>query len=289
MLSRILVPVVFSERCELAARYGAALARRFGSEIVLLHVFNMPSMAFPSPEGYAIPPQTEIDAWVNRSRERLEQFLAPEWDGLPVRRLMSEGDPAREIVRCSQVEQCELIVMPTHGYGPFRRFLLGSVTAKVLHDATCAVFTGPHLEHAPAGAAADFRRLLCAIDFGPQSNAIVEQATRFAAEFHSEVTLLHVLPNEVTRLEGVYFDPQWRCDLIAAARRHMEDMQAALGTKHHVRVEAGDVSHLVRDVAHAENADLVWIGRGHPHGLLGRLRTNAYAILRESPCPVLAV
>ncbi len=39
--------------------------------------------------------------------------------------------------------------MPTHGYGPFRRFILGSVTAKVLHDADCPVWTGVHLEEAP--------------------------------------------------------------------------------------------------------------------------------------------
>jgi len=40
-------------------------------------------------------------------------------------------------------------MMPTHGLGGFRRFLLGSVTAKVLHDADCPVWTGVHLERAP--------------------------------------------------------------------------------------------------------------------------------------------
>ena len=39
-----------------------------------------------------------------------------------------------------------VILMPTHGYGPFRRFILGSNTAKVLHDADCPVWTGVHLE-----------------------------------------------------------------------------------------------------------------------------------------------
>ena len=40
--------------------------------------------------------------------------------------------------------------MPTHGYGPFRRFILGSNTAKVLHDADCPVWTGVHVEEIPA-------------------------------------------------------------------------------------------------------------------------------------------
>jgi len=289
MLSKILVPVVFSERCELAGRYAAGLARRFRSDLILLHVFTVPTMAFPSPEGYAVPPQTEVDAMLERSRARLDEYLAAELSGLSVRRVVSEGDPAQTIVQCARSEGCDLIVMPTHGYGPFRRFLLGSVTAKVLHDSTCPVFTGPHLEHAPAGAAANFRKLVCAVDFGPQSHAVIEWASRFAAEFQSEVTLLHILPNAPTRLEGVYFDPQWRCDLAAAASRQMEDLQLALNTKHQVRVEAGEVAHTARQIAEAESADLLLIGRGRSHGLLGRLRTNAYAILRESPCPVVAV
>jgi hypothetical protein len=36
-----------------------------------------------------------------------------------------------------------MILMPTHGYGPFRQMLLGSVTAKVLHDSKCPVLTEP--------------------------------------------------------------------------------------------------------------------------------------------------
>ena len=40
--------------------------------------------------------------------------------------------------------------MPTHGFGPLRRFLLGSVAAKVLHDAQCPVWTSVHTD-APFG------------------------------------------------------------------------------------------------------------------------------------------
>jgi nucleotide-binding universal stress UspA family protein len=36
-------------------------------------------------------------------------------------------------------------------------------------------------------------------------------------------------------------------------------------------------------------ADLVVIGRAASHGVLGRLRTNAYSIIRQSPCPVVSV
>jgi len=45
----------------------------------------------------------------------------------------------------------------------------------------------------------------------------------------------------------------------------------------------------VADVAASRRADLLVIGRGAESGLVGRLRANAYAILRESPCPVATI
>jgi hypothetical protein len=40
----------------------------------------------------------------------------------------------------------DLIMMPTYGMGSFRRHLIGSVTAKVLHDVACPVWTAAHVE-----------------------------------------------------------------------------------------------------------------------------------------------
>ena len=55
--------------------------------------------------------------------------------------------------------------------------LLGSVTAKVLHDAHCPVFTSTHAESTPA-ALPPIRTILCAVDFGPQSEAVIRWAER---------------------------------------------------------------------------------------------------------------
>jgi len=52
-------------------------------------------------------------------------------------------------------------------------------------------------------------------------------------------------------------------------------------------VESGEVSKAVRAAAGRLNADLVVIGRGAADN--ARLRTNAYGIIRESPCPVVSV
>ena len=73
----------------------------------------------------------------------------------------------------------DLIVMGTHGFGGFRRMLLGSITAKVLHDARCPVFTSTHAESTPA-TLPPLRTILCAVDYGPQSEAVLRWADEFA-------------------------------------------------------------------------------------------------------------
>jgi hypothetical protein len=77
---------------------------------------------------------------------------------------MVEGNAALDIVDHAKSERIDLIMMPTHGYGPFRALLLGSVTAKVLHDAECPVWTMIHTDKKVADPADRWRRSLCAVD-----------------------------------------------------------------------------------------------------------------------------
>jgi len=289
LISRILVPVVFSERCQDATRYAAALACRFHCDLTLLNVFAQPWAAYSSPEGYATPPPYDLESTLEQVQEQLDGFLADELRTLSVRRVLSEGDPAGVIARYACSENCNLIVMPTHGYGPFRRFLLGSVTAKVLHDVSCPVFTGPHMEHPPALESPRFQKILCALDLCPESRGVLAWASRFASEFGAEIALVYAIPASTDRLSGFYYDPQWRIDLEARARQEMASLQAEVKVKGEILIEIGDVPGAVRAAAEATGADLVVVGRGRPHGMLGRLRANTYGIVQESCCPVVAV
>jgi len=60
--------------------------------------------------------------------------------------VLKEGDPAQQIVEYARTTDVDLIMMPTHGYGRFRAALLGSVTAKVIHDSLCALWTSAHIQ-----------------------------------------------------------------------------------------------------------------------------------------------
>jgi nucleotide-binding universal stress UspA family protein len=287
-LSKILLPVDFSERCLGATRYAQSLATRFHSEISLVHVLEPMRYEFSSLEfGGTVMTELAADR-AAQAQAQLDTFLADELKDSRVKRVLLEGDPAQKIIQYSHEEQVNLITMPTHGYGPFRRFILGSVTAKVLHDADCPVWTGVHMEDAPSSESITFRTILCALDLGPQSKKALCWAAQTAAEFDARLIIVHALPSLESR-PGEYFDPDWKIELTKLARGECDRIQKDLNLRAEVHIEGGDAPGVVCGAAQQFNADLMVIGRGSAAGVFGRLRTNAYSIIRQSPCSVVSV
>jgi nucleotide-binding universal stress UspA family protein len=73
------------------------------------------------------------------------------------------------------------------------------------------------------------------------------------------------------------------------AGQMVERLQKSAGIGAPMCMPVGNVAESVREEAHRHGADLVVIGRGAIHETLGRLRTHAYGIIGQSPCPVLSV
>jgi hypothetical protein len=61
------------------------------------------------------------------------------------------------------------MVIPTHGYGILRRYLIGAVAAKVLDDVACPVLTGVHVETQVLRPSVNLANIVCAVDLGSQS------------------------------------------------------------------------------------------------------------------------
>jgi nucleotide-binding universal stress UspA family protein len=282
---KILFPVDMSDSCTAAAPFVEALAKKFNAELTLLHVLEMPPGYVTDWYGYMA--LVDTDAIRDARQGEVEQYLKDKFEGLNVRRDMMEGDAAREITDYAQDHGVDLIMMPTHGYGIFRSLLLGSVTAKVLHDAACPVWTGVHVEEAPPASAA-VANIMCAVDLTEQSIPTMQFASQLAQDFNAKLWLVHAVPGAETRPEK-YFDADLQAFLQDEARKALTKMQQDAGVVAQLCLGAGEVPHVVRDAASHHNADLLVIGRGHATRALGRLRTNVYSIIRQSPCPVISV
>jgi nucleotide-binding universal stress UspA family protein len=282
-LARILAPVEFSERCAGAVRYAKTLADRFRSELTLLHIVPPPPAGMTE-EVYA--------RGMAEVREKLNAFLASDVTGSNVRRIAVKGDLARKIVQYALNEQSDIIVMATHGLGGFRPHLLGSNTAKVLHDADCPVWTGVHLERAGCVVPLPIRHILCAVDLGPQSANALAWAAALQQELDARLTLAHaalVPPQHAPPQHAKAGDSAWSAAVQSAAQTELEQLRLDSGAAAGILVEAGEPAKVISQAAHRLEADLLVIGRGSAAGALGRLRANSYAIIRQSPCPVVSV
>ena len=282
---KILFPVDMSDGCTAAAPFVEAMVRKFHAHLTLLHVLEMPPGYVTDWYGYMA--LVDTDAIRGARKKEVDRYLKNNFEGLNVERVMQEGEAAGEITTYAEEHGADLIMMPTHGYGIFRSLLLGSVTAKVLHDAACPVWTGVHVEETPA-ASSTLANIMCAVDLTDKSLPAMQFASKLAQDFKARLWLVHAVPGAETRPEK-YFDADLQTFLQEEARHAIAKMQQSAGVVAQLCLGAGEVPHVVRDAALHHNADLVVIGRGHATRALGRLRTNVYSIIRQSPCPVISV
>jgi len=285
-IQNILFPIDFSERSCGAAPFVRAMAQRFGARITLMSVVSPFWQASSGDLSGTLP--VDMGELQRDLQARLDGAFVKEFAGLKVDRVAEIGEPAESITRFAQTQGADLIMMPTHGYGPFRSLLLGSVTAKVLHDAQCPVWTATHVEEPPALQHLPGRNILCAVDATPKCSPLMEWAAEYARLTGGTLRLVHVVSG-VQGWPERQLDREFEESLRAQARETIEKLQQSVRVKTPVCVAVGDVAGAVREEAERHNADLVIIGRGLLHETMGRLRTHSYGIIRHASCPVLSV
>lgn len=278
-IKKILFPVDFSDQSIGAARYVEAFTGRFQAELMLLHVVS---------NGV----YTAAGELFEARKAQLDNFLLDELKYYPTERLCVEGEIVEKIVETARLWRPDLIMMPTFGLGHYRPLLIGSTTAKILHDLDGPVWTDVHAEFAPPLEAVTCRRILCAIGLDDRSGCVLSWAAYLAREYQAELGIVHALPAIEAAPFARFLDEEFSASLAQDARERILALQDSVlegGVKPVVFIQPGDPAKVAAETARKFAADLLVIGRHAKAGLAGHLRQNAYAILRESPCPVLSV
>jgi nucleotide-binding universal stress UspA family protein len=266
----ILLPVDFSERSLDAARQAEVLARHFHSAVTVLHVVDPHEQEFGRFEPGGV-----------KARE-LETLLAHDFTESSISWIVRDGDPAREILNFAGANRVDLIVMASHGYGPFQSFLMGSVAAAVLRGASCPVWITAHAQQGPPPI---FRTVLCAVDLGAYSDSIVNWAAGFAAAFMACLVVVHVIRGLESR-EDPYFPDDWLSQMDC---QEIDRVKQRLGKEGQLLLVGGDIPEAVCSQAKKLHADLLVIGRSPKADDVGTTRTTSFTIIRESPCPVVSI
>jgi universal stress protein A len=139
---KILVPTDFSEDSSLAFQTALSLAVTYQARIFLLHVIS--TTVQRSLADYCLD-QGIMDRVMNESIVFSNEKLQEEVDkkrhreDITVIPDVRKGQPHEEILKEASERKIDLIVIASHGNTGLRKYFIGSVTEKVMHEAKCPV------------------------------------------------------------------------------------------------------------------------------------------------------
>ena len=296
-ITRILCPTDFSDASAQAFEHAAFVARWYHARLTAMHAL----MPLVTPVAVLAGPADSIVAEVERARQQIGlDSAAAARLGIDVDVVVETGEPTRCILNLAAALPADLIVMGTHGAGGFQHLILGSVTEKVLRQASCPVLTVP--PRARTTANLPYQRLLCPVDFSDSSLAALGHARRFADESNAELTVLHVLEwpwNEppAPRLDEL---PHREASSLAEFRRYEEaeargrldslvcSMDARRPTK--IEIRHGKAYRELLRLAEERQTDLIVMGvHGHNAVDLALFGSTTNQVVRQATCPVLTI
>ncbi len=282
---KILFPVDYSAPCRAVIPYVQEMACHFSAELTVCHAYA-PLDAIAQSELLITDPELQPKAHA-LEEDRLLQFAAQAFPGQNVEAVVGLGEPGSVIDRVAGQQRADLVMLATRGHGPVRRFLLGSITAKVLHDAGAAVWTGVGAALAEHAVRVPYQSIVCALGDSQEAEGVLRAASSIASAYRAQLWIVHVVPTPPVYPDLDLADHTQQ--LTEASECRLRELKAKLG----VDAPHSVIDALLADGIHHEivrrKADLLVTGRGHSIGTFSRLWSHLYSIIRDSPCPVLSV
>jgi nucleotide-binding universal stress UspA family protein len=297
-ITKIVVGVDFSPESEVAAKHALNVARHTGAELVLVHVGTVLETV-----GVPESMQASVREWEGIVREQmaedrrrlgeLRERLAGQ--GADVSHIVVDGFPDTGLVDAAKSLNADLVITGTHGRTGIKRFLLGSVSERVvrLSDASVMVVR-------PVGdGAGGYRRVLVPTDFAEPAERALQLALVMARQ-GAEVDLVHYWQLPV--VAAGYYAPIKAADkALGPMRDAIAEKAESLG-KELVDKYASDrvslrfeqvqaaASYGIQDRLEDKEYDLVVMGshgrRGVKRFVLGSV---AEVTVRHAPCSVVVV
>jgi len=269
----------FSHASAGALAYSLAFARHFKARLFPAHVMD-PVM----PESGVVPSEQAVKDEEGQKQRQLSRLV--EYNGISFQPLLSRCEFEVAMAHWISEHGIDLVVVGTHGRKAVQRFLLGSTSEVVLHNATCPILTiGPRVD-VPRIFSLTLDNILFASELATQSRHAIEYAVALAGERDAQLTLLHVLPEESRNYP----------DRTRVLRFAIDEMQRLLPPngssccKTKLAVEAGDPAERIVQHARDERSDLIVLG------LAGNSDFNSkgsscvtHRVIGAAPCPVLSV
>jgi nucleotide-binding universal stress UspA family protein len=296
-IDKILVPVDFSEPSKQALAYGASLALQFKAKLFIAHV--VPCTPFVA-EAYPIDTFECEKTRYEAAKADMATLLPPEYtDKIQTEIIVKVGDVHDELLGIMSSEGIDLVVMGTHGRRAFERFLLGSVTERMLRKSAVPVLTVSHLDASHEIRTPDpvqLRRIVYATDLSSESGGGFHFAAELARAYKIPLSVVHVfdaLENAYWGAEMGVFVPE---DVVQMRKNVKERIDRAVerelqgGITIDTIMRNGKPYQEIINYAEEAKADLIVVDMRYK-GRLERavLGATAERLIRAATVPVLSV
>jgi nucleotide-binding universal stress UspA family protein len=291
----ILCATDFSDFSNHTVNYGVSLAREFDARLIVCHVIDLSSVAiYGELQLDPIGQQNRIMEDASAQLQELTGSQPVDWEPL-----ITIGKPADEIARAVEEKKIDLVISATRGRSGFKRFILGSVTERLMRTLTCPLLVVHSQEHEFVNAPdkeIKLKKILVGCDFSPDSDQAFKYALSLAQEFEAELHLAHVIeppaqPNLI--MEENFVSGKIQEDYYNLLIQKLKDMvpqEAANWCIPQTTILEGQAYEELTKYADTRDIDMIVVGvRGH--GLVKSLFLGSTTdrVIRNSPCPVLSV
>ena len=270
--------------CEAVVPYVKEMIRRFSADLTLVHAYGPYTFVY---HDLLITDPDLAEKMRAQEKRRLQEFALETFPGQHVECFAELGEAGSVIHKIVQHQGTDLVMLSTHGWGPIRRFLLGSVAAKVLHDIGAPILTGSGAaltDHEPQ---IPYRSVVCALDDSDEAEGVLKAAAALAGHYQAQLWLVHVVESPPATRQMVF--NTYKKELMNAADFRLRELKGQLGVNAPHAVIDAMVADGVCEEAVRRKADLIITGRGSAQGTFSRMWSHVYPIVREAPCPVLSI
>lgn len=200
-ISKILVPVDYSECSDFACKYAVKLAGKVGAGIKLLHVYYTPSFDLIELSG-TVQIQSQLKEEVSTNLGITERETAEKYIGTLIPQVTDSnaamlnisyevlpGIPEEEIIRFSNEYQPDLILMGTHGKDKAKT-IMGSVTESVIRKIKLPVLAIP--EKYSFMEKNDIRSLLYVTEFDESDFLSIRKLMNLTNQLNTMIYCVHI-------------------------------------------------------------------------------------------------
>ena len=292
---KILCATDFSDYSNLTVSYGAALAREFGSRLIICHVIDLSSVAIYGE--FQLDPVGQQNRIIDDANDQLAKLTGDQpvdWEPM-----ITVGKPADEILRAVEEEKIDLVISATRGRTGLKRLILGSVTERLMLTLPCPllVLRSPERKFvSPADHAFRLKKILVGCDFSPDSDQAFNHALSLAQEFEAELHLANVIEtpaqanlNKSESSSAAEIQEDYR-NLIRQKLKDQVPEEARNWCTPQTAILEGQPYEELANYAESEEIDMIVMGiRGHSLMKTLFLGSTTDRVVRRSPCPVLSV